>query len=49
MRDAGDFPNIVRVDRCGYVLEEVSTGFGTWTDEEVKNALEEEEKENEEE
>ena len=49
MRDAGDFPNIVRVDRYGYVLEEVSTGFGTWTDAEVKKALEEEEKENEEE
>ena len=49
MRDVGDFPNIIRVDRYGYVLEEVSTGFGTWTDEEVKKALEEEEKENEEE
>lgn len=49
MRDAGDFPNIVRVDRHGYVLEEVCTGFGTWTDSEVARALGEEEKENEEE
>ncbi|NDC23450.1 MAG: hypothetical protein EB120_13095 [Proteobacteria bacterium] len=49
MRDAGEFSNIVRVDRYGYVLEEVSTGFGTWTDAEVAKALEKEEKENEEE
>jgi hypothetical protein len=49
MREAGVFSNIVRVNRYGYVLEEVSTGFGTWTDEEVKKALEEEKKENEEE
>jgi hypothetical protein len=47
MRKAKYFPKIVKIDRYGCVIKEISTGLGNLTDKELSDRLSDKEKENE--